>query len=267
MIPKIIHYCWFGGEKPKEVEDCMKTWNILSDYTVKEWNEDNCTFNENDFVRVAAENKRWGYIGDYYRYLALYNEGGIYLDTDVVMINKFDSLLEQGGFIGYIFDSGMGTAVLGFKKGHPLLRLLLETYNNVIWKDEFHFEAVFPSGRKMLCKVSNDLLTGLLLDVYPDFKLNGLQQKVGNDLLVLPKEELELGYIRHGKGYCIHKCTGLWDKMNTKKKIYAIIKKTASLMPGINWDILIRTISYKKRNKQTPFYYRYIQDREIKHGK
>ena len=83
-IPKIIHYCWFGGKPiPKDLQDCIDTWSILKGYQVMRWDESNCSFDENEFVRKTYAEKQLGFIGDYYRLKAVYEYGGIYLDTDV----------------------------------------------------------------------------------------------------------------------------------------------------------------------------------------
>ena len=84
-IPKTIHYCWFGrGEKPEIVKKCIDTWkDKLSDYKIIEWNEDNFDINQNDYVKEAYKAKKFAFVSDYVRVYALYNYGGIYLDTDV----------------------------------------------------------------------------------------------------------------------------------------------------------------------------------------
>ena len=90
-IPKIIHYCWFGkNEKPNIVKKCIETWrNILSDYQIIEWNEDSFDVNSNNFVREAYESGKFAFVSDYVRVYALYNYGGIYLDTDVEVYKPF----------------------------------------------------------------------------------------------------------------------------------------------------------------------------------
>ena len=104
-IPKIIHYCWFGhNELPETLNECMKSWEILTrkGYKIIRWDESNCTFEENDFVKQAYKEKRWGFIGDYYRAKALFDIGGIYLDTDVIIKKTFDDLLENEAFMGFL---------------------------------------------------------------------------------------------------------------------------------------------------------------------
>ena len=96
-IPKIIHYCWFGGKPiPKDLQDCIDTWSILKGYQVMRWDESNCSFDENEFVRKTYAEKQLGFIGDYYRLKAVYEYGGIYLDTDVKAGNVSSSHVING---------------------------------------------------------------------------------------------------------------------------------------------------------------------------
>ncbi|MDD6061365.1 MAG: glycosyltransferase, partial [Oscillospiraceae bacterium] len=103
MIPKTIHYCWFGrGEKPKLVQKCMASWQKnLPGYTFVEWNEDNFDVNQNLFVQQAYAHRNFAFVSDYARAQALYNEGGIYLDTDVEVLKSFDAFLENRFFAGF----------------------------------------------------------------------------------------------------------------------------------------------------------------------
>ena len=102
-IPKTIHYCWFGrGEKPEIVKKCIDTWkDKLSDYEIIEWNEDNFDINQNDYVKEAYKAKKFAFVSDYVRVYALYNYGGIYLDTDVEVFKSFDDVLDNESFWGF----------------------------------------------------------------------------------------------------------------------------------------------------------------------
>lgn len=259
MIPKKIHYCWFGGNKPKKVLKYMCSWEKTG-YEIKEWNEKNCDFERNEYIRKAKQNNQYAYLSDYFRVLALYNEGGIYFDTDVEVKESFDNLLEYKGFVGFIFDSSIGTAVFGFQKKHPFLKEVLKIYDTAVWNEEDQTMLLtFPSGNQMEAKVNNDLFTGLMLEMYPEFLLNGKRQSL-KEMEVFPKEEFELGYITKGKGYSVHKCEGAWRNMTLKKKINAIVKSMVSYLPFLNWDILIRTVTYHKYKTEAPFYERYLKD-------
>ena len=128
MIPKIIHYCWFGrGEKPQKVIDCIATWKaILPDYVIKEWNEDNFDYNAFAYTREAYKLKKYAFVSDVARLYALMTEGGIYLDTDVRVLKKLDVLLENRSFIGMETPFVVCTAVIG-------------AVAHVKWIEDFYF--------------------------------------------------------------------------------------------------------------------------------
>lgn len=102
MIPKVIHYCWFGRNPlPKEAIKCIESWKkFFPDYQIKEWNEENYDFNKCAYVREAYQKKKWAFVSDYARFDILYNYGGIYFDTDVEVINSMKDIVEKGSFIG-----------------------------------------------------------------------------------------------------------------------------------------------------------------------
>lgn len=133
MIPKTIHYCWFGREeKTKLVRKCIRSWKkYCPDYTIIEWNEDNYDITTAPlFVRQAYEEKKWAFVSDYVRYYVVFENGGIYLDTDVQMINNIDFLLANNVFFGIqCFDlqpnSGLG---FGAVKGHGFIKELMSVY-------------------------------------------------------------------------------------------------------------------------------------------
>ena len=103
MIPKKIHYIWFGkGEKNERIKTCIESWKkYLPDYEIIEWTEDNFDININDFAKLAYDNKKWAYVSDVARLWILYNEGGIYMDTDVELYKPLDEFLNEEGFIGF----------------------------------------------------------------------------------------------------------------------------------------------------------------------
>lgn len=100
MIPKVIHYCWFGGvPKSAFIKKCMKTWHqYMPDYEIKEWNEKTFDINSVPFVRDAYKAKKWAFVADYVRLYALYTEGGIYMDTDVKVMKPFNEFLTYNFF-------------------------------------------------------------------------------------------------------------------------------------------------------------------------
>ena len=102
MIPRIIHYCWFGrGQMPEMALKCIESWHKhMPDYRYKLWNEDNFDINSVPYVKEAYEARKFAFVTDYVRLYALYHEGGIYMDTDVEVLKPYDDLLNLKGFTG-----------------------------------------------------------------------------------------------------------------------------------------------------------------------
>lgn len=132
MIPKIIHYVWVGGNpKPKNIQRCMQTWqNHLHDYKIIEWNENNFDIHENKYVEQAYMAQKWAFVSDYIRAKTVYEMGGIYMDTDVLVLDDLTSLLDNRAFVGFENKENPFTAVFGAEKKHPLIEDMLAYYND-----------------------------------------------------------------------------------------------------------------------------------------
>ena len=102
MIPKVIHYCWFGrGKLPPLAKKCIASWRkFFPDYEIKEWNEDNFDVNAIPYTAQAYERKKYAFVSDYARFKILYEQGGIYFDTDVEVIKPMGDILDKGPFFG-----------------------------------------------------------------------------------------------------------------------------------------------------------------------
>ena len=103
MIPKVIHYCWFGkGKMPDLALKCLESWKkYCPDYVIKEWNEDNFDLDLYPYAREAYDNRKFAFVTDVVRLYALYHEGGIYMDTDVELVNSIDKFLHHTAFSGF----------------------------------------------------------------------------------------------------------------------------------------------------------------------
>lgn len=138
MIPKIIHYCWFGGNPlPKDAQKCIASWKkFFPDYEIKQWNESNFDVNCCPYVKEAYEAKKYAFVSDYARFWVLYQEGGVYFDTDVEVIRDMSHIIEAGCFMG--FEKGLENSEMGVNPGlglaitprHPILKELLEVYRS-----------------------------------------------------------------------------------------------------------------------------------------
>lgn len=133
-VPKVIHYCWFGkGEMPALAKKCIKSWKkYCPDYKIVCHNEDNFDITQNRYAREAYDAKKWAFVSDYVRLKVLYDEGGIYLDTDVELIKPLDKLIEDGGYMGFD-DNGSVSTGLGFacEKGNELIGRILADYDDI----------------------------------------------------------------------------------------------------------------------------------------
>lgn len=136
-IPKVIHYCWFGkGKLPALAEKCIKSWEkFCPDYKIVCHNEDNFDISQNRYAKEAYDAGKWAFASDYARLKVLYDEGGIYFDTDVELIKPIDELIEDGGYMGFD-DNGVISTGLGFacEKGNELVGALLEDYDGISFK-------------------------------------------------------------------------------------------------------------------------------------
>ena len=132
MIPKKIHYCWFGGKaKPELAEKCIESWKkFCPDYEIVEWNEDNFDISSNRYVKEAYEAKKFAFVTDYVRLYAMYNEGGIYMDTDVMVLKPLDEYLVHESFSGFESKTKIPTGIMASEKGYPLFAELLSYYDD-----------------------------------------------------------------------------------------------------------------------------------------
>lgn len=138
MIPKIIHYCWFGrGEKPKKIQKCIDSWiKKLPDYQIIEWNEDNFNINELKYTKDAYEAKKYAFVSDVARVKALYEIGGIYLDTDVMIYKAFDEILDKKCVLGFEMGNYVATSFMACEPKHPLMKDFFNLYNNLPFYDK-----------------------------------------------------------------------------------------------------------------------------------
>ncbi len=212
VIPKKIHYVWVGGkEKPKDIKRCMKTWNkYLDGYEVIEWNENNFDINSHPFCKAAYEAKKWAYVSDYIRAYVIYNEGGIYLDTDILLLDKLDRFLHHDAFVGFENYDHPFTATFGAKKHHPLLKKMLDYYDNL---DSYNFD--FNSNNTI--SVSEILIN--------DFgcKIGNYYQELKNGIVVYE----DTVFCNPSKdSVTIHIFTGTWldNKKSLKYKLLKCIR-------------------------------------------
>jgi len=138
LIPRIIHYCWFGPNKYNNlIKLCIKSWKkACPDYHVKLWDEKNSPL-DNKFVKMALENRKYAFMADFVRLHALFLEGGIYLDTDMLILKSPDDFLKYDLFIGKEDSLHLSAGIIGAVKNHPFIAECINFYNN----SEFDFNS------------------------------------------------------------------------------------------------------------------------------
>ena len=131
MIPKIIHFCWIGGtDIPEDVNRCIDTWKkFLPDYEIMRWSEENFDVNIIPYTKEAYEAGRYAFVSDYIRLFALYNYGGIYMDTDVEVLKNLDPLLQNHAFTGFEDTDRISAWLFGSEKNNPLFKEFIDSYS------------------------------------------------------------------------------------------------------------------------------------------
>lgn len=225
MIPKVIHYCWFGrGKQPKLIRDCIKSWKmIMPDYELKCWNEDNFDVTTVPFVYQAYQEKKWAFVADYVRFYALYNEGGIYLDTDIEVFKRMDCFLQHNFFAGtelrYVNGSPFITvdaSTFGSIKGHWYTKKCMEFYHDKPFKDS---QGEISGGVVQL--VATNELKG-----YGYIRENK-NQIINNDIYIYDTHFFsnKENYIKGADVYTIHHFDGSWCDDKNRGLLYKLARK------------------------------------------
>ena len=162
MIPKKIHYCWFGrNPKPKLAEKCIASWRkYCPDYEIIEWNEDNFDVNGNGYTRYCYDNQKWAFLSDYVRLAVVAEHGGLYFDTDVELLRKPDELLEYEAFYGFEINSRVNTGQgFGARANHATILAMRAEYEKlhqdlngdypIVICTALNTEALLPFGLKL----------------------------------------------------------------------------------------------------------------------
>ncbi|MDL2292415.1 hypothetical protein LJC17_02365 [Acholeplasma sp. OttesenSCG-928-E16] len=240
-IPKIIHYCWFGGNK-KSLQtlrfiESFKT--KLPDYQIIEWNESNFDVNQHPWMKESYDLKKYGFSSDYFRYKTLYEYGGIYLDTDVLVKKSFNDLLDNDLFMGFMNDAALATAVIGASKNNPNIKKILSLFDN---------------GKAIIGVPSNDWITEFFLENYDDFILNGKEQILKSNIHIFPKIYFDRPTHSKKKGYAVHYYDGSW--YNRKNRKYRVFLKK------ILGEVISSKISHYSSLRNAKFYEKYKEDKK-----
>lgn len=210
MIPKKLHYCWFGGNpKPPIIQKCMKSWRkFLPDYEFCEWNESNFDIHICAYVEQAYAAKKWAYVSDYCRFYVLNKYGGVYVDTDVEFVKNIDELLNTK-FMGFAHDDIVASGlIMATTSDDWYCQELLKTYEgeNFVFDDPSKILAI---GRR-----------GTEIFVNHGLRLDGSKQIV-NDYTIYPEYMFnptrgDRHYKLDPRAYSIHHYAATWFPKGAK---------------------------------------------------
>jgi Glycosyltransferase sugar-binding region containing DXD motif len=248
MIPKIIHYCWFGnGDLPDKVKYCINSWKRnLPEYEIKLWNETNFDVNSSKFTRESYREKKYAFVSDYVRLYALKQYGGVYLDVDVEVTRNIDQFLDKGVFMGFEEPTGgIASCIIGSTPSHKLINDLLNIYNDMS----------FINKHGKLNMTPNTVLIERLLESEYNLESNGKYQILKYNIHIFPFDyfhPLSLVTDKMYKSdniYAIHHHTLLWVPWKTK--LIRFIRLNI-LVPFIGKESYIKVVNYI--NKKTSIF-------------
>lgn len=247
MIPKTIHYIWFGGNPLGEKEEkCLASWGkYLPDYKIIRWDETNFDVTSNRYCLEAYQAKKWAFVSDYVRLWVLVNYGGIYMDTDVEVLSSLDSFLDNRAFSGFETSKSIPTGIMASERGFALFKVLLDDYENRSF--------ILPNG-DMDLTTNVEAITRLCLQ--RGLKLNNMPQTI-DGFSLYPKEvfcpkSYQTGEIEITENtVTIHHFSGTW-KSDMEKEMLAIqqniLKKMPFLKPIIAGHIAKITYCIRSRD-------------------
>lgn len=245
MIPKIIHYIWFGGKPYSDkIQKCIESWHkYLPDYEFKLWNEESFDIEKScDFVKQAYENKKWAFVSDYVRVWALSQYGGIYLDTDVEVCRPLNQFLNNSMVLG-TDENGNLTAFMASAAGHPLWNYLLRIYESM--------QFVLPDG-SLNTKVNNSYIETKLKE--SGYRLENKYQRLNNGIVIYPDDWFHAANHMTGNlhitdnTYTIHWHTLTWCDRSTHINRFFRVKVLGSIFGGERANRIF--LSLKKLLKQ-----------------
>lgn len=264
MIPKVIHYVWVGGNPLTPLaEKCIESWKkFCPDYEIKRWDESNFDINQNQFCREAYQCKKWAFVSDYIRLKVLFEEGGIYMDTDVEVVKPIDEFLKHKGFSGFESSLKIPTGIMSAEKGNEWIKLMLDYYDNRPFIKE---DGTYENLPNVL------YMTDITVEKY-NMPLDNNFHDIGdyvfypNDYFCPTPDSLGCGYKTTKNTYTIHHFAGSWTPKEYKKeqKRNMTIKKFIAFFIGKkNLEKLLKKRRDKKEQNNKNVLYEKLKKEQI----
>lgn len=216
-IPKKVHLCWFGnGNYPEEMVKCLASiQEFVPDYEVCIWTEDNFDVNAYRFAKEAYQEKKYAFVSDVCRLHVLYEHGGIYLDTDVEVVQNFDAFLHHKFFCGFESDRLLSTAVLGSVKGNPILQNFLTMYKTKSFYRKHLYKKYHTTPNTIT--ITNDFLGRGLKLTNQKQQFEGCETVVYPQAFFSPKNWITGEYHITTDTVAIHHFSGSWKQGKNRK--------------------------------------------------
>lgn len=258
MIPKIIHYCWFGGKKkPAVVQDCIKSWKKhLPDYEIIEWNEKNVDLSH-PFLSKAYLDKKWAFVADFVRLEKLIEIGGVYLDTDMFLLKSLTELMQTPAFIGLESERYVSCGIIGAIPNHSYILKCYSFYDRLHLYDDFTYDSI----------IIPKIITKIYRERYHQNSYS-LSPNIHEDLIVYPVEyfypfpnkhlplEKYKEYIKSST-FAVHLWNKSWKKSNALlemkqgkflKSFLTLIKEIITRDKNVDRKYLIKFIRALRNN-------------------
>ena len=250
MIPKVIHWCWLSGEPlPEKIQECVDSWSkCLPDYAIKCWTAENFDVHSVSYVEKAYNQQKWAFCADYIRAYALYMEGGIYLDSDVLVLKSFDEFLHHDFFssveyipdivdslginekylnhdgtrkkdIPNVYGIGIQAAIMGAIKGHVYMKACLDYYGNL------HFK--MNKGYDNMAIIAPNIYA-LNAEQY-GFKYKNEDQMLDNGIMIYKDEVFCSSKFANERTCAVHLVAHSWYAPTWTQKVYSKLAGCKSL--------------------------------------
>ena len=236
MIPKIVHYAWFGSKVPIFVQRRINNWQtLLPDWKFVLWNEDNFDLSKFDFSQEMYKKGKLGFVADELRYYVVNKYGGFYFDTDILVKKDLAPFLSKKTVWGYQYDNSLLTAFFGSEPSQDIFEYILDVYKGKELPEMQNFLHSYTS---------NPIVTQILKEYYPNFKNNGQLQELEKNSCIYPKDYFAYLSKNKSANFTEHLSDNSWGTKN--RGVYGRLKHTYKRMFPYKFSIISADRGRKK---------------------